>query len=234
MATIDTQHAGLPAPGSEEHPLFWKNRGHAHHFRSSAEEFDACKLGMWLFLATEILLFAGIFCAYTVFRSLYPEAWAAGSHHLDWRWGALNTIVLLISSWTVACAVRAAQTGRRGALIGNLVFTIACAAAFVYIKLTFEYIPKLSLGKAPGTWFAYPFAEHPHEPLWWSIYYMGTGLHALHVIIGACLLGWVLFRSIRYNAYGPTHYTMVETSALYWHLVDLIWIFLFPLLYLIH
>ncbi len=234
MATIDAQPAKLPAPGSEDHPLFWKNRGHGHHFRNSAEEFDACKLGMWLFLATEILLFAGIFCAYTVFRTLYPEAWSELSHSLDWRWGFTNTVVLLLSSWTVASAVRAAQRGRNGALILNLVITLICAAAFIYIKLTQEYFVKLDLGKAPGTWFSYPYAESPQAPLCWSIYYMGTGLHALHVIIGACLLSWVLFRAVRYKAYGPTHYTMVETSALYWHLVDLIWIFLFPLLYLIH
>lgn len=237
MATIDTQSGNLPAPappGSDRHPLFWKNRGHAHHFRSAAEEFDACKLGMWLFLTTEVLLFAGIFCGYTVFRTLYPEAWAAGSHHLDWRFGFLNTVVLLISSWTVASGVRAAQKGNNSALITNLIVTIVCAALFVFIKLKFEYLVKLDLGKAPGTWFSYPFAEHPQEPLWWSIYYMGTGIHALHVIIGASLLLWVLYRAIRYQAYGPTQYTMVETSALYWHLVDLVWIFLFPLLYLIH
>ncbi|MFI4898057.1 MAG: cytochrome c oxidase subunit 3 family protein [Phycisphaerales bacterium JB059] len=232
MATIDAHNTQLPEP--TRHRLYWKNRGFAHHFRNADEQFDACKLGMWLFLTTEVLLFAGIFCAYAIFRMLYPEAWTAGSHHLDWRWGALNTVVLLISSWTVASGVRSAQLGNNAALIRNLLITLVCAGLFVFIKMKFEYLPKLADGKAPGTFFSYPYASDPHEPLWWSVYYMGTGIHALHVLIGAGLLTWVLVRAVRFEAYGPTEYTMVETSALYWHLVDLVWIFLFPLLYLIH
>lgn len=241
MTTIDPSAAsGLdakppaPAPGSEAHPLHWKNRGFGHHFRAHDHEFDACKLGMWLFLSTEVLLFAGIFVSYAIFRAKYPETWSIGSHHLDWKIGLINTVILLISSFTVAASVRAAQLAQRKWIVINLVITIVCATAFFAIKMIFEYIPKLSLGKAPGTFFSYPYATTEHEPLWWAVYYVGTGIHALHVIIGAALLGWVCFRAARFNAYGPTEYTMVENSALYWHLVDLVWIFLFPLLYLIH
>ncbi|MEQ8850569.1 MAG: cytochrome c oxidase subunit 3 family protein [Phycisphaerales bacterium] len=238
MTTINApdMHSGHPPADtrSKKERLFWKNRGHSEHFRSHEEEFDACKFGMWLFLTTEVLLFAGIFCAYAVFRTLYPEAWAAGSHHLDWRIGGLNTVVLLISSFTAAMAVRCAQLNQQRWLKINLIITLLCAALFVILKVTLEYIPKLSEGKAPGTFFSYPFAHDPHEPLWWGVYYIGTGIHALHVLIGAGLLAWVLYRAWRYKAYGPTEYTMVENSALYWHLVDLVWIFLFPLLYLVH
>ncbi len=224
-----------PAPDHlRDHPKHWRNRKAGHHWRTHDEEFDASKLGMWLFLTTEVLLFAGIFCGYAVFRLLYPEAWANGSHYLDWRFGGLNTVILLISSWTVANAVRCAQLNNQKWLRINLIITLICAALFVWIKLQFEYMPKLGEGKAPGTFFSYPFAQDAHEPLWWSLYYVGTGIHALHVFIGAGLLGWVLYRSWKYEAYGPTEYTMVENSALYWHLVDLVWIFLFPLLYLIH
>jgi len=215
-------------------PKHWRNRGFANHYRSGDEEFDAAKLGMWLFLSTEILLFAGIFCSYAVFRLLYPEAWANGSHYLDWRFGAANTAVLLVSSWTAANSVRLAQLDKQFWFRINLIITILCAVLFLFIKLNFEYLVKLPAGKAPGAFFSYPFAHDPHEPLWWSLYYIGTGLHAFHVIVGGVFFAIVLWRATRYQSYGPTQYTLVENAALYWHIVDIIWIFLFPLLYLIH
>jgi cytochrome c oxidase subunit III len=229
MATIDTtsQQPRSDEPG-------WKRYAFANHFRNAEDEFDACKLGFWLFLATEILLFAGLFCAYAMFRVKYPEAFAAGSHHLDVRWGGLNTLVLLISSFTVAMSIRCAQLNNQKWLNINLAITIFCAFLFFFIKLAFEYIPKWSEGIRPGILYANPFAGHPQEPTWWSVYYGATGIHALHVLIGAALLAWCLGRSLKSRAYGPTHYTMLENAGLYWHLVDVIWIFLFPLLYLIH
>jgi len=233
MTTLDAAMDQAPEK-LRDHPKHWRNRKHAHHFRSHDEEFDAAKFAMWLFLATEVLLFAGIFCSYAIFRMLYPEAWAAGSHYLSWKIGTINTAVLLGSSFTAAMAVRCAQLNQQKWLRINLIITILCAFAFFAIKMIFEYIPKLSEGKAPGTFFSYAGWHDPHEPLWWAVYYIGTGIHALHVLIGASLLGWVLYRSFRYQAYGPGEYTMVENSALYWHLVDLVWIFLFPLLYLVH
>ncbi len=236
----------------------------APHFRSKAEEFDANKLGMWLFLTTEILLFAGLFCAYAIFRMLYPEAFANGSHYLDWKWGGLNTVVLLFSSWTMAMCIRNAQRNQQGLLKLNLAITWLCALAFIVIKLAFEYMPKLSGwflsfdpalshypasgktafgglfhfvdgygGKRPGVLFNYAFSDDAAEPLWWGVYYGATGIHATHVAIGMILIGWLYIRAGKRH-FGPTHYTAVENIGLYWHIVDLIWIFLFPLLYLIH
>jgi cytochrome c oxidase subunit 3 len=241
---------------------------HASHWRSDVEEFDGCKFGFWLFLSTEVLLFGGIFCGYFLFRTMYPAAWHEGSSALDWRWGGLNTVVLLISSYTMATSIYCIQKGKFARAKANLAVTLICGGLFVAIKLLFEYIPKWSGyfffldpalhshyeslivpnkaafgglwqyvegygGKRPGSLFAYPFATDPHMPMWWTIYYCGTAIHALHVIIGMALIARVLYRTNK-GCYGPTHYTMVELSGLYWHLVDLIWIFLFPLLYLIH
>ena len=265
MATIDTGR-DLSAAGK---PYYERYR-HAPHFRSNEAEFDAIKFGMWLFLATEVLLFAGMFCGYAIFRMLYPQAFANGSHYLDWRWGCLNTVVLLFSSFTVATAIHNAQKNQQGWLKINLLITILCAIAFVTIKLLFEYTPKWSGwffvldpalphyeeairstggevktalgglfhfidgygGKRPGQWFRYPFSDNPYEPLWWGIYYVSTGIHATHVIIGVGLLSWVFVRASKKH-FGPSHYTAVEIVGLYWHIVDMIWIFLFPLLYLI-
>ncbi|MFN9993701.1 MAG: cytochrome c oxidase subunit 3 [Phycisphaerales bacterium] len=230
MSTIDTHNH--TAGGSESKPL-WARYVHGHHWRNQAEEFDGLKLGFWLFLTTEVLLFAGIFCAYSLFRSMYPAAWAEGSQSLDWRWGGLNTIVLLISSYTIAASIYCFQTNQQARARVNLLITFISGAAFIAIKLLFEYIPKWSIGKRPGVLFDYPFGQDPHLPLWWSVYYCGTALHALHVIIGMILIARVYFKSLK-GVYGPTYYTGVEIAGLYWHLVDLIWIFLFPLLYLIH
>lgn len=229
MSTLDTRrdlNAGASRP-------LWARYVPGHHWRTQDEEFDGVKLGFWLFLTTEVLLFAGIFCAYTLFRAMYPAAWAEGSGSLDWRWGGFNTVVLLISSYTMAAAIYCIQTDQQARARANLLVTIVCGAAFVGIKLFFEYIPKWSVGKRPGSLFDYPFATDPQMPLWWSVYYCGTALHALHVLIGMALIFRVYLRSLK-GHYGPTHYTAVEIAGLYWHLVDLIWIFLFPLLYLIH
>ncbi len=230
MTTIDATHG---ATGQGGGATYHDRYTHQPHWRTNAAEFDAAKFGMWLFLATEVLLFAGLFCAYAVFRMLYPEAWTNGSHYLDWRWGALNTVILLLSSFTIAMSIHNAQKNQQGWLKFNLAFTVLCAIAFVAIKLIFEYIPKLSAGKAPGMWFSYPYAQSPHEPIWWSVYYVATGIHATHVLIGVVLIAWLLVRSYRKH-FGPNHYTAVEIVGLYWHIVDMIWIFLFPLLYLIH
>ncbi len=259
MASI---HADPHVPGTvpDDRPLS-ERYVQAHHYRSKEEEFDACKLGMWLFLTTEVLLFGGIFCAYAIFRMLYPKAFQIGSGYLDWRWGGINTVVLLISSYTMATAIHHAQQNNQKWLRINLLVTMFLGLLFVLIKFLLEYIPKWSGwqfnpfftahpgketalgglfyhlegygGKRPGVWFDYPFAVDPHENMWWSIYYSGTAIHAAHVIIGASLIFWV-YTKARKGFYGPKHYTGVEVVGLYWHLVDLIWIFLFPLLYLIH
>lgn len=230
MTTLDAHQGSVPA--TDNRPLSERYKA-AEHYRSKEEEFDACKLGMWLFLTTEVLLFGGIFCAYAVFRILYPQAFANGSSYLSWKIGGLNTVVLLVSSYTMATAIHNAQLNQQFRMKMNLLATIILGMVFVGVKLAFEYIPKWQQGKRPGKWFDYPFASDPHEPIWWSIYYSGTAIHAAHVIIGASLIGWVFWKATK-GAYGPKHYTGVEVIGLYWHLVDLIWIFLFPLLYLIH
>lgn len=262
MTTIDTSKGG-DAGGGQAYARY----KHAHHWRSQSEEFDAVKLGFWLFLATEVLLFGGIFCAYAIFRMIHPEAWKEGSSLLDWRWGGLNTVVLLLSSYTMAAAIFCVQTGKFARAKRNLLITLFCGLLFVGIKLTLEYIPKWSGyfffldpslahyreaavqgktaffglfqyvegygGKRPGELFTYPFAKDPYMPMWWSVYYSGTALHALHVLIGMALI-FRVYLKLGKGQYGPTYYTGVEIAGLYWHLVDLIWIFLFPLLYLIH
>lgn len=228
MATIDSKASGL----AKQEPL-WKRYVPGHHWRTQDDEFDAAKIGIWLFLATEILLFSGLFCAYAVFRMLYPESIAAGSQYLDWRFGFVNTVVLLISSFTMAMAIRDVQLNKQGWATVNLLITLICAGGFLAIKFIFEYIPKWSEGKRLGNLFNYPYATTDHEHVWWSIYYMSTGIHATHVVIGMGLITWLIYRQ-RKGAYGPTHYTMMEGVGLYWHIVDLVWIFLFPLLYLVH
>ncbi len=205
----------------------------AMHFRSMQEQYDAGKMGMWLFLSTEILLFAGFFCAYAVFRMLYPEAFAGASHHyLSWKVGFANTCVLLLSSFTVAWSIRNAQLNQQGLLRLNLLITILCGIFFLVTKIALEYVPKIQKGELPGGFFNYPHATFDQEPIFLSIYWVATATHGLHVLIGVALFIWILLRAFKLH-FGPKSYLALENVGLYWHLVDLIWIFLFPLLYLI-
>ena len=205
----------------------------AMHFRTLQEQNDAGKLGMWLFLTTEILLFAGFFCAYAVFRMLYPEAFAGASHHyLNWRIGFLNTAVLLLSSFTVAWSIRNAQLNQQGLMRMNIFITLICGLVFLVVKVWKEYLPKIAAGELPGALFSYEHATFDQEPIFLSIYWAATATHGLHVLIGVLLFVWLLIRSAKLH-FGPKSYLALENVGLYWHLVDLIWIFLFPLLYLI-
>jgi cytochrome c oxidase subunit 3 len=296
----------------------------AHHFDSPAQQFDAGKLGVWLFLLTEVLFFAGLFCAYTIYRSMRPEVFVYAHYFLDTRLGALNTCVLLISSLTAAWAVRNAQLGEKTKLIVNIVITIACACTFMVVKY-FEYSAKFEHGllwgknfnpqhqvweqptfksrhpeaaefaeklaeemglpkegekgahekegatapahgtAAPGSAKseapAHALKEAPHgteeeiEPLlsagvigpkaqpglmrprnahvFFGVYFFMTGLHGIHVLVGIGIWIWLLIRATK-NEFGPMYFGPIDYAALYWHLVDLIWIYLFPLLYLIH
>lgn len=312
-----------------------------HHYDNVEQQFQSGKLGMWLFLATEILLFAGLFCAYAVYRHNHPEIFLYAHHFLDVKLGGINTIVLIFSSLTMAMAVRCAQKGQRGLLILNLCVTFACACGFLGIKYV-EYKHKFEHGLLWGTLYedqsghggghgeesdhgstgaamdaagdhgsdgadpatdshggddhaaagdtemagstkvttateaielararaeatggggtrAGPVAEPsvvpravdapgglapemlpaheeaaPYNPqIFFGIYFVMTGLHGLHVIIGMIVIGWLIFRSFA-GHFGPDYFTPVDLGGLYWHIVDLIWIYLFPLLYLIH
>ena len=282
----------------------------AHHFDTPKQQFDAGKLGIWLFLTTEVLLFSGLFCAYSVYRANHPEVFEWSHLYLDKTLGAVNTIVLIFSSLTMAWAVRSAQLGHRRALITLLWITFACGAVFMCVKAV-EYEtkwkhqtlwagmynpqslpagvtaqdvlgnPDTSAGptatmnappvaqafdghqfeestivRAPlgppgldSDWKArdaarltntlYPAeAKHWEGPIpentqvFFSIYFLMTGLHGLHVLAGMAVIGWLIRRSIR-GDFGPKYFSPVDFVGLYWHVVDLVWIFLFPLLYLI-
>ena len=279
----------------------------AHHFDTPPHQFQAEKLGMWLFLATEILFFGGLFCAYAVFRARHPEIFIAGHHHLNPVLGGINTAVLIASSFTMAWAVRAAQLSQKKLLITLLSLTLLGAFGFMGIKFI-EYKQKWEHGLMPGpAWnpqenagehadaAAEPHAaadqhavESPGEPqaaspndtapvaaakpailgiepstalaaaagpagalapgeqltrtaeqhqgdvnVFFGIYFAMTGLHAFHVLAGIVVIGWLILRSIN-GDFGAEYYAPVDCVGLYWHVVDLIWIFLFPLLYLIH
>jgi len=216
---------------------YWERYKHQPHWRNNDDEFQASKLGMWLFLSTELLLFSGMFCAYFVLRMFHPEAFfEASRHYLNWKIGALNTVVLLISSFTVAMSVRNAQLNQQKWLRLNLFISIVCGVIFLAVKLIFEYAPKIAAGEIPGGNFTFPgghgYAPSAYDPIFLSIYWVATAIHGFHVLVGIVLLGWVLLRAYKLH-FGPKHYTAVENVGLYWHLVDLIWIFLFPLLYLV-
>ncbi len=294
----------------------------AHHFETPAQQFDSAKLGMWLFLATEVLFFGALFVAYAVLRSRFPEVFSYASHYLDTVMGGVNTCVLIVSSLTMALAVYFAQRGKKLALILCLWLTMGGAVGFLVIKY-FEYTHKIHenlvwgpsfyvpphtqegelehsvLAKAPmpaanpvpaptdpsatglvslaarppadasaikpaqsgpkglGPWSASTAAsaaammpqdpipeeapsDHladpklpPNTHLFFAIYYAMTGLHGIHVVVGMIVIGMLIFRATR-GDFGPNYYTPVDLVGLYWHIVDLVWIFLFPLFYLIH
>jgi cytochrome c oxidase subunit 3 len=282
----------------EEHPSWMQ-----HHFETPLQQYDSAKLGMWLFLATEILLFGGLFCAYAVYRSTHPEIFIWAHHLLDTKLGAINTVILLTSSLTMAWAVRCAQLGQQRLLVVLLSLTLLGGFGFLgikYVEYSSKYRHGLLWGKhykpdphylaehfglpegeappqpgresaaAPQTTSAAPAptpkpagfsverttlrpaaspppgrapagSEHAHavgpQPeyvhVFFSIYFLMTGLHGLHVLAGMAIIAWLIVRALR-GQFGPDYYTPVDLGGLYWHLVDLIWIFLFPLLYLIH
>ena len=226
MASTPATETAHGAHAGEHHPPHLK-----HYFVSSEQQFDAAKLGMWLFLITEILLFSGMFVAYGVFRVWHPEVFAIASTELNPWLGGLNTIVLLTSSLTVALAIHAAQTDKRRALVRYLLITVALAGVFMVVKY-FEYTHKFHLGIFPGGNFSYAEMQQPYVPIFFSIYYVMTGIHGVHVLVGMGFLSWLAWRGHK-GHFSSEYYTPVELSGLYWHLVDIIWIFLFPLLYLI-
>lgn len=200
------------------------------------QQFDASKIGMWLFLATEILLFGGLFVGFGIMQSRHSEAFVAGHLHLDWQMGALNTCFLLISSFTMVLAVWAASNNKNGnkqkILITNLVLTLGFAGGFMVVKY-FEYSHKLHDGLLPGKFFHYVGPDAvPNMFLFFSFYFMMTGLHGFHVLGGMGAITYLIIRSIK-GDYSEDYFTPVDLIGLYWHLVDLIWIYLFPLLYLI-
>jgi cytochrome c oxidase subunit III len=212
-----------------------------HHFAEPQQQEDSASLGMWIFLGTEVMFFGGLFCAYLIYRLAYFGDFAAASQTLSWKLGATNTAVLICSSLTVVFAVYAAQQGKRTMLIGSLVLTIILGFAFLGIKAT-EYAEKFEKHHVPGPSFQFdnvPVPGHPdqmanprHAQIYFALYFIMTGLHALHMIIGIGFFTWLLFAAWR-GRFTPKYNTPVEMGGLYWHFVDIVWIYLFPLLYLI-
>lgn len=202
-------------------------------FDDLPQQTEAGRLGMWLFLATEVLLFGALFTAYTVYRFAYPEAFAAASRTLSVGFGTLDTLVLLSSSFTMVLAIHAAQTGRRGLCAGLLLLTASLGAGFLVLHGT-EYFHDYHAGHFPGQGFRFPgtAAAANHAQLFFLLYFIMTGLHTLHVMVGVVLLALLARRAHR-GAFSPAYYAPVELTGLYWHFVDLVWVFLFPLLYLV-
>jgi cytochrome c oxidase subunit 3 len=218
--TIDAPH------GQHSHSLALR-----HHFASREQQKDASTLGMWVFLVTEVMFFGGMFTAYVVYRTWYPQAFAAASHHLDIVLGGLNTAVLIASSLTMALAVRAGQLGARRALMLFLILTMALGSVFLGVKAV-EWHHKFVEHHVPGPNFQYEGPHAGNVQLFFSLYFGMTGLHALHMVIGLGLLTSLLYFAWR-GKYTAEYNTPIDMVGLYWHFVDIIWIFLFPLLYLV-
>ncbi len=226
----DLQH-----PGHEEDKHGHQHPFLQHHFEDMGQQHEASTLGMWFFVAQEILFFGGIFCAYFVYREMYPAAWAAGSKLQHWEIGAANTVVLIGSSLTMALAVWGAQGAKRKFTTWMLVLTLILGAIFVGVK-AYEYAEHIQHGQFPGAMFSYVHAPAPELTrgieLFMTFYFAMTGLHALHMVIGAGLLLYFIRRAWR-GDFGAEYYSPIEIMGLYWHFVDIVWIFLFPLLYLV-
>jgi cytochrome c oxidase subunit 3 len=203
----------------------------AHQFEDLEQQREVAALGMWMFLVTELLFFGGLFLVYSVYRSWYPGDFAAASHELLVWAGTLNTVVLITSSLTMALAVHAAETGHRRALILLLLATMALGCVFLGVK-AFEYRTEYLQHHIPGWGFEFPAEHFLHAQIFFSLYFVMTGLHALHMIIGLAVMAVMVWLSWR-GRITPAYPNPVEVAGLYWHFVDIVWIFLFPLLYLI-
>ncbi|HEY1255418.1 MAG TPA: cytochrome c oxidase subunit 3 family protein [Terracidiphilus sp.] len=230
-----------------EHPSYLR-----HHFNSVEQQADTTHFAMWLFLLTEVMFFGGLFTAYLIYRNWYYPAFVSGSHQLNVVWGTTNTVVLIFSSFTMAMGVWCAETRRRKGLVLCLSLTFILGLVFLGIK-TIEYREKIEMHHVPGFHYSLrsfldpesnpevykEYHDKPlaldmaqHTELYFSLYFIMTGMHALHMIIGIGILGYMIFRA-RAGAYTLGHVTFVENFGLYWRFVDIVWIYLFALLYLI-
>jgi cytochrome c oxidase subunit III len=204
-----------------------------HHFATPEQQLDASMLGMWTFLITEVLFFGGMFTAYAIYRSIYTEAFESTSHFMNVILGGTNTAVLICSSLSMAMAVRFAQLGRAKPQVTSLLLTMFFGTVFLVIK-GFEYHDKWVEHLVPGFGFSYheaPQYSHNAQILFF-LYFCMTGMHAIHMIVGLGLLTYLVIKA-RQGTFTSSYYTPMEMIGLYWHFVDVVWIFLFPLLYLI-
>ena len=204
---------------------------HAHQFDDSVQQHEASWLGMWVFLGTEVMFFGGMFLGYTFYRTAYPQGFAAASNHLDIWLGTINTAVLICSSFTMALAVRAGQIGQNRLVKIFLCLTIVLGIVFLGIKFT-EYYQKFEEHLVPGWDLTFEGALVSSAEIFFSFYFAMTGMHAVHMIIGISLLTVLIVKTAR-GRFSASYNTPVELIGLYWHFVDIVWIFLFPLLYLV-
>jgi cytochrome c oxidase subunit 3 len=202
-----------------------------NQFRDLEQQRETAELGMWIFLMTELLLFGALFTAYAVYRLSYPATFAAASRDLEAGLGAINTAVLICSSLGMALAVYGAQTGGRKRLLIGLALAIILGTVFMVIKGV-EYYHHYQHQEFPGLSFNYKGAHPDQAQVFFFLYFAMTGVHAVHLSVGIILVTFIFIKAYR-RAYSPAYYTPVEISGLYWHFVDIVWIFLFPLLYLI-
>jgi cytochrome c oxidase subunit 3 len=202
----------------------------AHQFDDIEQQREAGRLGMWVFISTEILLFGGLFLSYTVYSALYPGAFSIGSEQTDFWLGTSNTAVLLVSSLTMALAVHAAQEGKRRSLAVFLLITMALGVSFLGIKF-YEYYLDYGKHLIPGLNFTYKSGEPPAVQLFFLMYFFMTGLHAVHMTIGISLLGVMTLLALK-KRISEHHFAPIEIAGLYWHLIDIVWVFLYPVLYL--
>jgi len=203
----------------------------AHQFDDAEQQYEASNLGMWAFLVTEIMFFGGLFMGFFIYVVKYTDAFAQGSKHLDLALGSINTVVLIASSVTMVFAVRSAQLGRRAALVRCLTLTMILGVVFLGIK-GIEYLHKFEEHLVPGPSFRFEGAVSQSVQLFYSFYFAMTGMHALHMVVGIGILAYLLVQARR-GRYSAEYFNPVEVSGLYWHFVDIVWIFLFPLLYLV-
>ena len=202
-----------------------------HQFDDIEQQFGAANLGMWIFLLTEVMFFGGILTAYAIYFVTFAEVFEEASNHLSWWLGGINTIVLLASSFTMARSVAAAQVDRWQVQVRWLLATIVLGVAFLGVK-AWEYAGKFEDNLVPGRYFSVASEAAAVEELFFSFYFLLTGLHAIHMIIGIGLLAYLVVRA-RQGGFDREYFTPVEMAGLYWHFVDLVWIFLFPMLYLL-
>lgn len=212
----------------------------AEHFETIEQQEEACTLGMWLFLAQEVMFFGGLFMAYAVYRFLYLEAWLYGSAQLNVFIGGCNTVVLLLSSFTMAMGVYHCQVGNSKKLFRYLTATLLLGILFVALKWILEYTPKFHDGVFPGAlWNPHGhyadvanFPDQGAMQLFFFLYYVMTGMHAFHMLIGFAIL-IVLMVMTKQNKFGPKRFMPILFFGLYWHFVDIVWVFLFPMFYLV-
>ncbi|MCB1177417.1 MAG: cytochrome c oxidase subunit 3 family protein [Leptospiraceae bacterium] len=256
MSTANTEEHHGHGFGVDEHGKFH----HAHHFNNAHHQYESSKQGIWLFMVTEILMFGGLFVAYAIYKSLYAPIFHVGGSYLDVKWGSINTVVLITSSFTMALGIYFNQVNKQSKAVIALAITILCAFGFMGIKYI-EYSHKIHDGLLPGKYFhnekfaqdvvnytlslpeeelspsMFELAQQPEKlkkfaPLYFGFYFCMTGLHGIHVLVGAGLIFWIMIKTSR-KKFNSEYYTPVEGVGIFWHIVDLIWIYLFPLLYLV-